>query len=63
MVAWGGNQTLAASLKLDRIQRKNKRTHLTPTGLLMEGHYTVTLRLRVNWGYYASMVDSLASAN
>ena len=40
MVAWGGNQTLAASLKLDRIQRKNKRTHLTPTGLLMEGHYT-----------------------
>ncbi len=22
------------------VQRKNKRTHLTPTGLLMEGHYT-----------------------
>jgi hypothetical protein len=22
------------------VQRKNKRTDLTPTGLLMEGHYT-----------------------
>ena len=22
------------------VQRKNKRTHLTPTGLLMEGDYT-----------------------
>ena len=22
------------------VHRKNKRTHLTPTGLFMEGHYT-----------------------
>ena len=24
----------------NRVQRKNKRTHLTPTGLLMEGDFT-----------------------
>jgi hypothetical protein len=63
MIAWGDNQTLAASLKLDRIQRKNKRTHLTRPAFSWKAITLVTLRLRVNWGYYASMVDSLASAN
>ena len=26
--------------EINRVQRKSKRTHLTPTGLLMEGDYT-----------------------
>ena len=31
------------------VQRKNKRTHLTPTGLLMEGDYTNYPWTRVEW--------------
>src|ERR1039458_4662193 len=32
--------TVAARRREKLVQRKNKRTHLTPTGLLMEGVYT-----------------------
>jgi len=34
----GGDSGDSTGKNLD--QRKNKRTHLTPTGLLMEGHST-----------------------
>ena len=42
------------------MSHNNKRIHLTPTGLLMEGDYTSLHRLfakmlaQVRWGFYAS---------
>jgi hypothetical protein len=32
--------TVVTRREKNLVQRKNKRTHLTPTGLLMEGDYT-----------------------
>jgi hypothetical protein len=37
--------TAATGREKNLVQRKNERTHLTPTGLLMEGDYTQNLVL------------------
>ena len=37
---WKGGDSSNSAGRKNIVQRKNKRTHLTPTGLLMEGDYT-----------------------
>jgi len=37
---WKGGDSGGSARKKQRDQPKPRRTHLTPTGLLMEGHYT-----------------------
>jgi hypothetical protein len=39
--------TVATRQEKNFAQRKNETTHLTPTGLLMEGHFTQNRRIRV----------------
>ena len=37
---WKGGDSGGSAGRKKLVQRKNKRTHLTPAGLLMEGDYT-----------------------
>jgi hypothetical protein len=53
----GSMATVAPRQNESSSYEKPERIHLTPTGLLMEGHYAhnpVPFRLLVQWRYYAS---------
>ncbi len=41
---WKGGDSGSSVGRENLVQRKNNRTHLTPTGLLMEGHYAQNAR-------------------
>ena len=43
--AWKGGDSGNSAGQKTYVQRKNNSTHLTPTGLLMEGVYTSLRRL------------------
>ena len=49
---WKGGDSSNSAGRKNIVQRKNKRTHLTPTGLLMEGVCTSLRRL---FAFLASM--------